>query len=330
MEPRELQAIASGFQASTVVLAANHLGITAALCGEALTTAELAARLRLDARAVSCLCDALVALGVLERRGDRLRVVDGLRPALRAGSPASLVDSLRHQWHLLGRWSRLDQVVRTGEPVPRPSDDPEQLDAFILAMADLARTGAGALWQAVDLTGRTRLVDVGGGPGELSVAALERFPGLRATVFDHPEVLEIARRYTHARGADERLSFAPGDALSDPIPACDAALVSALVHSYGEDGVRRIAANIAAGVAPGGLVVIREFLWDDDRHDGPLLTALFAVNMLVGTHAGRCWSAAELEAIFGAAGFGNWRATRLDARSTVLVGERLAGAPPRG
>jgi hypothetical protein len=324
METSELQSVASGFQAATVLLAANHLGITALLSQGPLSTDDVAVRLGLDGRAVRTVCEALVPLGVLVSREGKMQVTAPLREALNPDSAASLVHILRHQWHLLGRWSQLDRVVRSGQPVPRPADDAEQRRAFILAMADLARSGAKAVWEAVDLTGRSHLVDVGGGPGELAIAALERFGGLHATVFDRAVVLDIAREYAGRRGGTGRLSFQPGDALTDPVPGCDVALVSALLHSYGEQEVRRIAANVAAGVAPGGLVVIREFMWDDEAHRGPLSTALFAVNMLVGTQAGRCWTVAEIETIFGEAGFGRFRTLRLDARSSLVVGERLA------
>jgi hypothetical protein len=189
-------------------------------------------------------------------------------------------------------------------------------------MADMARRGAAALWDAVDLSGLAHLVDVGGGPGELALAALERFPGLLATVFDLPEVLPIAREYASKRAVGDRIRFVAGDALRNEIPACDVALVSALVHSYGPSGVTRIARHVAAGVKPAGLVLIREFMWDDDAHSGPLTAALFAVNMLSGTPEGRCWTVAELQETFGKAGFGEWKVMRLDPRTSLLVGAR--------
>jgi hypothetical protein len=75
-------------------------------------------------------------------------------------------------------------------------------------------------------------------------------------------------------------------------------------------------------VKPGGLVLIREFMWDDEAHSGPLTAALFAVNMLSGTPEGRCWTAAELQKTFGKAGFGEWKLMRLDPRTSLLVGAR--------
>ena len=322
MKAQELEEKAAGFQAATVILAANHVGIFGVLCAGPMTCAELAKTLKLDRRAVAAVTDALVCLGALERTDDRLHVPEELRASLDPTSPTSWARALDHQWHVLQRWSKLDSVLATGEPIPRQRDDEERLRAFILGMADMARRGAGALWSAADLSGSSHLVDVGGGPGELALAALERFPALSATVFDLPAVLPIAREYAASRNVRDRIAFQAGDALKDRIPACDVALVSSLVHSYGPDGVRKIARHVAAGVRSGGRVLIREFMWDDQAHSGPLSAALFAVNMLSGTPEGRCWTAAELEGIFGEAGFGAWRSTRLDPRTTLLMGTR--------
>lgn len=324
MTPQELETTASGFQAATVILAANRAGILAALCRRPSSANALASRLELAPRSVAVITDALVSLGVLERRGGEVRVPDHLRAALDPDSPTSMTNALHHQWFVLQRWARLDAVLGSGKPIRRRPGDEQRLHAFILGMADLARRGAAALWDAVDLAGRTHLVDVGGGPGELALAALERCPGLSATVFDLPAVLPIARSYARRRNLARRVAFRAGDALKNDIPACDVALVSSLLHSYGPRGAARIAGHVAAGVRPGGLVLIREFMWEDDAHLGPVSTALFAVNMLSGTPEGRCWAPSELEAVFGAAGFGNWQLRVLDRRTSLLIGTREA------
>jgi len=322
MTPQELERMTLAFQSSVAVLAANHAGIFAALCEAPSGPGELADRLGLDRRAVATVADALVCLGALERSRGALRLPEALRPAFDPRSPSSMISALTHQWHVLQRWARLDSVLETGRPLPRAKQDGDRLRAFILGMADMARRGAAALWDAVDLDDRTHMVDVGGGPGELALAALDRFPRLTAVVFDLPDVLPIAREYAVGRSGAARLGFVAGDAVRSRIPACDVALVSSLLHSYGPAGVGKIARNVAAGVQPEGLVLIREFMWDDEEHSGPLSAALFAINMLSGTPDGRCWGPSELEEIFGEAGFGSWALTRLDPRTSLLVGVR--------
>ena len=322
MTPEELERTAGAFQPAIVILAANHAGVFTALCERPSTPAELADRLALDRRSVATLADALVCLGVLERQSDALTVPAALRTVLDPGAETSIVSALTHQWHVLQRWANLDAVLPTGRPIPRAPRNGDRLRAFILAMADMARRAGQALWDTVDLSDREHLVDVGGGPAELSVSALERFPNLTATVFDLPDVLALAREYAGTRAASARLDFHAGDALKNRIPPCDVALVSSLLHSYGPQGVAKIARNVAAGVKPRGLVLIREFMWDDEAHSGPLSAALFAVNMLSGTPDGQCWAPSELEGIFGAAGFGDWTRLRLDPRTSLLIGVR--------
>lgn len=323
MKAEDLERLPVALQTATVIMAANKLGILGRLAGGAAEPAALARVLGLGERGTVALCDALVSLGVLRRRGAVVEVVEELRAALDPAGPRSVAAILEHHWHVQQRWARLDEVVTSGEALPRPSADVEQLRAFILGMADLARRESAGLWEAVDLGGRHHLVDVGGGPGELALAALERWPDLEATILDRSEVLEIAREYAAPRQLGSRLHLVPGDVLAGPIPECDVALLSALLHSYGVDDVRKIARHVAVGVRPGGMLIIREFMWDDASHSSPVAAGLFAVNMLVGTPGGRCYAAVELEELFGPVGFGQWRSSGLDPRSTVLVGVKL-------
>ena len=53
---------------------------------------------------------------------------------------------------------------------------------------------------------------------------------------------------------------------------------------------------------PDGLIIIHEFIIDDD-HAGPVDRTLFAVNMLVNTERGDCYSFNEMKAWLEDAGF---------------------------
>src|SRR3972149_4368955 len=119
MTPDELEEIAGGFQAATIVLAANHAGIFGALCAAPMGSEELAKRLKLDHRALATVIDALVCLGALEREGGRLRVPPGLAPAQNRSPPATRETARDHRWYVLQRGARLASVLETGEPIPR-------------------------------------------------------------------------------------------------------------------------------------------------------------------------------------------------------------------
>ncbi|HHQ48010.1 MAG TPA: methyltransferase domain-containing protein [Acidobacteria bacterium] len=178
------------------------------------------------------------------------------------------------------------------------------------------------LWQKIEPPRAGILLDVGGGAGRYALEALRRSPGLRAIVADLPESEPSFRRLTAGQPEASRLGFAAADAIEGPLPRGDAALVSSLVHIYGPDTLARLARNLAAALSPGGTLLIRDFFFDDETHTSPPSTALFAINMLVNTDDGGCYTPAELEEIFGAAGFTNWRLVPLDERSAVLAGTR--------
>ncbi len=87
---------------------------------------------------------------------------------------------------------------------------------FTLAMHALGLLGeAAALEEAVDLTGRRDLIDVGCGSGVYSIHLCRRYPELRATLLDRPAVLEVAEEIVAASGVAERIALRPGDMLSD-------------------------------------------------------------------------------------------------------------------
>ncbi len=317
--------MAGGYRQAAVIGAAAELGLFNELLEGEVSAAALAMRLGYSQRGVAALANALVAMGVLDGDAGGYRMPAELRPALDPASPQAVQSLLRHHAQLARRWSGLAGVVARGEPAPRQPRDEESQHAFLKAMDDGARTAAPALWEAVSLSGRHHLLDVGGGSGRFALEALARNPQLEATVVDRPESEPALRAFAQGHPEDARLDFVAADALSDPLPRADSVLLSSVVHIYGPDDLARLAGNLAHTMEEGGLLIIRDFLFADAAHTSPTATALFAVNMLVNTEAGGCYAAGELEALFTPAGFADFRRLELDSRSSVLLATRRRG-----
>ncbi len=317
--------LAAGYREAAVIGAAAELGVFELLAAGGASAETLAVRLGCDRRGMATLGNALVALGVLKGDAGGYRLTPELQPALDPQSPEAVLDLLRHHTHLMSRWAGLAEVVARGEPAPRAPRDESSQQAFLRAMDDGARKVAPALWEAVSLARRRRLLDVGGGSGRFTLEALARNPGLRATVVDRPESEAALRAFAAGQPGADRLDFVAADALADPLPPADAVLLSSVVHIYGPDGLARLAGNLARALEDGGVLVIRDFLFADSAHTTPAATALFAVNMLVNTEAGGCYTADELEALFTPAGFGGFRVIDVDGRSSALLAIRGDG-----
>jgi len=96
-----------------------------------------------------------------------------------------------------------------------------------------------------------------------------------------------------------------------------------VLHREQPDGVRAIFAKVAAATEPGAVLYISDVMLDDDRA-GPLFATMFALNMRVLAHDGRCHSVAEQRAWLGEVGFEVTEVRRLPApiHYTVIRAEK--------
>jgi ubiquinone/menaquinone biosynthesis C-methylase UbiE len=213
--------------------------------------------------------------------------------------------------------------VRAGRSVaPREGGDAAERwrEAFIAAMHWRGAQQAPVEMALLDLGGVTRMLDVGGGSGAYAMACVRARPGLEAVVFDLPEILPITRRYVEEAGLADRVTLVAGDLTTDDLGRdFDLVLVSSIVHSFPLEENRRLVAKAARALRPGGQVVVRDFLMEEDR-TGPLSSALFALNMLVGTEAGDTYTESEIRDWMEAAGLRDVRRIDTGAGASLVTG----------
>lgn len=324
MDPRQrIDEISRGFMHSAVFLTACNLGLFDALGAEALGAAEMAGRLGLDARALETVLLALASEGILLREGEAFRIAPEFLPYLLSASDQTQINILNHNYHIMRRWVRLDEVLRSGRPIPREEGDPAQLRAFICGMADISRGSSREVAEKFDLAPFRRMLDLGGGPGTAAITFAQKNPGLECVVFDLPGPLAIAREQIAAAGLEGRVTTHPGDYFTDDLgTAYDLVYISNIIHSMGPADTARLVEKSRRALAPGGTIVIKEFFLDDDRIR-PQQAALFSVNMLVGTESGQSYTLSETRAILEHAGFGGFETIDVAMHSKLLVG-RLA------
>jgi SAM-dependent methyltransferase len=303
--PESLAALARSFMETRVFLTAAELDLFTLLADGPLSLEEASAARHADPRALAVLLDALAATGLLEKAEGRWR------------TPAALVPFLAlHSVNLWDRWSRLTEVVAGSRPAAAGDG---WTRSFIGAMHAVASPQADAIVAAVAPGAARRLLDVGGGPGTYAVAFVRAVPGLRATLLDLPEVVEIARENVAAAGLLDRFDLVAGDLLSDAFPGGhDLAFVSAIVHMLGPDENVALFRKVHDALVPGGRIVLRDHVMSPDR-TAPRAGALFAVNMLVGTKAGGTFTLEELAAWLGEAGFDRVRLMQGGERMDALV-----------
>jgi SAM-dependent methyltransferase len=288
--------------------AASDAGIFRRLAEQdGLTAAELAAALNLSERGVRLLADACVAEGLLTKHGDAYSNALLTRIFLVPGSPGDLSTAIRYNRDIYSAWGKLPEFVRSGAPVERPQihlgDDAQRTRTFVMSMHGRAMGIGRGVVPLLDLAGRKRLLDVGGGPGTYSVLITQTFPGLQSTVLDLPEVVKVAAELIDHAGASERVTVHAGDYHSSEFPTgVDAVNFFGMLHQESPDAIRLLARKAFDALEPGGVVHVMDMM-TDASHTYPQFSALFALTMALTTTNGWVFSSEELRGWFEEAGF---------------------------
>ncbi len=298
-----------GSQSTELLTAAvAHFGLFERLADGAVERDALRGGLGLAERPFVVLTTALAAMGLLVQRGGKLDLTELSREHLLPGGEFFVGDYIR----LAGESpSVVEMVERLRTNRPAGSEPEEGGAAYIyrddiesameeeasarfltLALAGRARNCAPLLAERLPLADRRLLLDVGGGSGIYSIALLQRNPGLRAIVWERPEVLKVAVEKAAEYGVAERLECREGDMFADPVPAgVDTVLLSNVLHDWDVPQCRELVGRCAAALPPGGKLLVHD-VYLTDALDGPLAVALYSASLFRLT-LGRAYSAAE-------------------------------------
>ena len=290
-----------------MLLTANRVGLFNAIGDGTKSAAELVAALGLSLYPVDNFLDALVSLGYLERRDGGYANSALSRTFLVQSSPAYLGNALRYSDDLYPIWGKLGDTLKSGKPALPPQtilgDDAEKTRHFVYGMHNRALGIGQSLASAIDLTGKTRLLDVGGGPGTYSCLLARRNPGLTSRSMDLPAVVAIARTIIADMGMSDRVEAIVGNYHQERYPdGNDAVLLSGMFHRETAESCRAILKKAFAALEPGGVVVVHDVLCNDDR-SGPPFALLFGLNMALTSEYGAVHSRADVAAWMGEAGF---------------------------
>ena len=303
-----------GFVSSRVILTANNLKIFENL-KKASSATEIAEKLNIDRRATEIVLDALTGIGLVSKsRTGRYRNAPVSNRYLVKGTYLYQGDIIKHASTMWQNFSALDEVVRTGRPARRGFDH----ESFIMGMHNLTVLRTESLAKALGLKGIKKMLDLGGGPGTNAIAMAKK--GIQSTVFDLPETINIAKKVARREGV-KGIRFIAGDFHVDSIGSgYDLILLSQIFHAFSAEENIALLRKCNTAVNLGGKVVVQEFPINDNRTSPPH-SALFSVNMLVGTERGRCYSPKEMKRWLAGTGFKNIGIKYL-TETVLIIGER--------
>ncbi|MBI5676448.1 MAG: methyltransferase domain-containing protein [Nitrospirae bacterium] len=342
-ESIEIRKIWGSFRQARVLLTANNYRIFDYL-KKPQSAGSVSKKLKTDLRATTILLDALTGLGLLKKQNNRYQNTTRTTTFLVSGSSHYQGNIIRHADNLWQNWSGLDEVMKTGKPYRKAHDH----EAFILGMHDLASLKVDKVLKAIGLKGVRTALDLGGGPGTYSIAMANK--GVQVTLFDRPETVAIAKKVvgkiplnpplpkgessplsrgvrgvfpTLKKGGEggfkNNIHFIQGDFINDNIGnGYDLIFASQILHSVSDKENIHLLKKCKSALNANGRIVIQEFRISKDLTQ-PSNSALFAVNMLVNTDGGRCYSPDEMKGWLSKLGMKNISEKAIDD-SVLIIG----------
>lgn len=314
--------MAQSFMECRIFHTAAELNLFTILAQGPLSAGQVAAGISGDAHSVSFLLDALAAMGLLSKHGQTYLCEASVAQLLSESSPQTILPIVLHMASLWKRWSRLTDIVKGVGGAKEEYDFSRkagELRSFIGAMHAIGAPLAKRIVEAVNPGDSRALLDVGGGSGTYTIAFLRAVPEMKATLFDLPEVVEMARDRLNDEGLLDRTTLVGGSFHNHEFPyGHDLALLSAIIHSNSPEENLDLYRKVYRSLKPGGRILIRDHVMSPDRtypRDG----AVFAINMLVGTSGGGTYTYEEIETVLSQAGFNRIRLLRQGEHMDAVV-----------
>jgi hypothetical protein len=328
--PEKIMQLGLGFWGSKTLLSAIELGVFTKLSGRALDADGLRTELGLHPRAARDFFDALVALGMLERREGRYANTEATETFLDRNKPSYMGGMLEMaNARLYGFWGSLTEGLRSGKPqneVKSGGDffgelyaDPARLETFLGGMTGLSHGASLAIARALPWSDYRTVCDVGAAQGDLLAQVTLANPHLTGTGFDLPPVRKTFDAHVASLGLAARVSFAEGDFFRDPLPKADVITMGHVLHDWDLAQKKVLVRKAYDALPTGGSLVVFEAMIDDDRSQNAF-GLLMSLNMLIETHGGFDYTAADCASWMKEAGFSETRVQHLVGPDTMVVG----------
>ncbi len=318
----QLMRMGWGFRESKIFLVANDWDLFSHLSESACSLDALAAHFNANTRALGIMLNAMVSMKLLVKENDRYRNGELAENFLVKGRDSYRGEIFKHLHHCWEQWSSLEEIIKSGVPQTKAplSKDRTVNHAYIWGMDNVGRERAEKIVAKLDVSGFKKMLDLGCGAATYSIAFAKTNPRLEVVCLDLPLTLEVSKENIAKNNLNNQFKTIEGSFWEVEFGSgYDLIWLSQIIHGHSEEKCLRLIKKSVASLAPGGRLIIHDFLLNDDCAS-PYQAALFSTHMLVITEGGQSYSANEARDWFAQAGLKQIQALEIDAQSSLMVG----------
>ncbi|NQU14338.1 MAG: hypothetical protein HQ561_09315 [Desulfobacteraceae bacterium] len=304
-----LQNISYGHKQTATLGAAIELDLFTKVSEGAATFSELAEALGVSVLNTERIVVACAGLGLLEKDSHGYKNAPDVERFLVKGKPTYVGPWLLFASRDFDNWKNLKDYLVTDKA-------PHVLGMYESLTDEMAREyheatysvglGAGFLFSKnVDMSHRNLILDIGGGSGAYCIAALERYPHLKAIVMDFEPVTKMTREFVARWNLQDKITTLAGNFITDPFPqGPDVIIQASNLPQYDQEGLEKVMKKGLEALVPRGEYhVVGETV--SDEKDGTLGPALWGLSEALDGSLGRAHSEKEVITYLENAGYIN-------------------------
>lgn len=312
------------FEQSIAFIVAAELGIFTTIGEDIKTAEEIANEIGVPPRGLARLLNALVAMGLLIKAGEKYANTNDGKEYLMRGGPNFLAD-FRLLRFLLKRWLGLKETIEKGETNPplRLSDLSEsEIEGLLFFMNWRANRQAPEFVKFIDTSRVMRAIDFGCGSGSFGLELLKININIELVLFDFPEIIPFTEKYVERKGFAGFPKVMSGDLLKDDIGKdYDLAIVSNVLRYFSFKEGMVILNKIFDALKRKGKIVVQETLIDNTRTNPPF-AAFDSLRLFLLTPKGDLFTEMEMIFMLKEAWFSDIKIYHTSYGSTIFIGEK--------
>jgi hypothetical protein len=267
--PARILEISGALPEYCALLAGMQLDLFTPLEDGPLTAAELATVLQADAGKLSMLLYVLVVAGLLRVDDGRFANTAEASTFLVRGKP-TYMGSVHAGWTEVALAQfKTAESVRTGIPQAQhnfAAMSPDELFAFLGGLHPGTLRRGRTLAARYDFGSCRTLLDAGGGSGASSIAMVETWPQLHATIAELPSVVPVAERFVREAGFADRIDVVEVDLFDAAPPGpFDVAILAYVTQVLATTDAQRVLHTVSRSMRPGGTIYLVNQVVDDSR-----------------------------------------------------------------
>jgi hypothetical protein len=331
VSPEGILQLGLGFWGSKALLSAVELGLFTKLADQGPLDGEaLREELGLHERSATDFFDALVALGMLDRKDGRYANTPSTDVFLDRSKPSYIGGILEMaNARLYQFWGSLTEGLQTGQLQNEAKggedffeklySDPDRLAQFARAMSAISTGAAHAIAAKFPWDAHKTVIDVGCAEGAVPVQVALAHDHISGGGYDLPQLEPIFDAHVEQFGLSDRLSFTAGDFFDGPLPEADVLVMGHILHDWDLDEKRVLLEKAHAALPDGGALIVYDAIIDDERRDNAF-GLLMSLNMLIETPGGFDYTGGDCCGWLQEAGFRDSYVEHLAGPDSMVVG----------